>query len=243
MTGTTWVQESGLLEGPVAITNTHSVGVVRDAIIQWEVSPQERPAAVVAARGRRDLRRCAERHQRLSREAGARACRTRSARPAACRRKARSAAAPEWCATGSRAASAPRRGSCPTRRAATPSACSCSATTASRRDLRIAGVPVGEEIPDLPGCIANNDPLPPNAARPRCDAAAAPRRGRRCGAGIDHRRRGDRRAAAAAPTETDGHARVAWDRTARRLRRQQLGRHLRRVFHRQRRAPGSTISP
>jgi len=38
MTGTTWVQESGLLEGPVAITNTHSVGVVRDAIIQWEVS-------------------------------------------------------------------------------------------------------------------------------------------------------------------------------------------------------------
>src|SRR5207248_6891263 len=27
MTGTTWVQESGLLEGPVAITNTHSVGV------------------------------------------------------------------------------------------------------------------------------------------------------------------------------------------------------------------------
>ena len=38
MTGTTWVQESGSLEGPVAITNTHSVGVVRDAIIQWEVS-------------------------------------------------------------------------------------------------------------------------------------------------------------------------------------------------------------
>ena len=38
MTGTTWLQESGYLEGPVAITNTHSVGVVRDAIIQWEVS-------------------------------------------------------------------------------------------------------------------------------------------------------------------------------------------------------------
>lgn len=38
MTGTTWIEESGLLEGPVAITNTHSVGVVRDAIIQWENS-------------------------------------------------------------------------------------------------------------------------------------------------------------------------------------------------------------
>ena len=35
MTGTTWVEESGFLEGPVAITNTHSVGVVRDAIVQW----------------------------------------------------------------------------------------------------------------------------------------------------------------------------------------------------------------
>lgn len=38
MTGTTWLEESGLLEGPVAITNTHSVGVVRDAILKWQVS-------------------------------------------------------------------------------------------------------------------------------------------------------------------------------------------------------------
>lgn len=35
MTGTTWVEESGFLEGPVLITNTHSVGVVRDAVIAW----------------------------------------------------------------------------------------------------------------------------------------------------------------------------------------------------------------
>jgi L-aminopeptidase/D-esterase-like protein len=35
MTGTTWVEESGFLEGPVMITNTHSVGVVRDATIKW----------------------------------------------------------------------------------------------------------------------------------------------------------------------------------------------------------------
>jgi L-aminopeptidase/D-esterase-like protein len=35
MTGTTWVEESGFLEGPVAITNTHSVGVVRDSMIAW----------------------------------------------------------------------------------------------------------------------------------------------------------------------------------------------------------------
>jgi L-aminopeptidase/D-esterase-like protein len=37
MTGTTWVDESGFLEGPVALTNTHSVGVVRDAIIDWSL--------------------------------------------------------------------------------------------------------------------------------------------------------------------------------------------------------------
>src|SRR5467141_2615570 len=38
MTATTWVEESGFLEGPVMITNTHSVGVVRDAVIQWRVN-------------------------------------------------------------------------------------------------------------------------------------------------------------------------------------------------------------
>ncbi|MFN0166920.1 MAG: P1 family peptidase [Bryobacteraceae bacterium] len=35
MTGTPWVEESGFLEGPVMITNTHSVGVVRDAVVGW----------------------------------------------------------------------------------------------------------------------------------------------------------------------------------------------------------------
>src|SRR5580704_17647360 len=37
MTGTTWVEESGFLEGQVMITNTHSVGVLRDAVIHWRV--------------------------------------------------------------------------------------------------------------------------------------------------------------------------------------------------------------
>src|SRR5256712_8670176 len=37
MTGTTWLEESGFLTGPVMITNTHSVGVVRDAVIEWLV--------------------------------------------------------------------------------------------------------------------------------------------------------------------------------------------------------------
>jgi len=37
MTGTTWITESGFLEGPVMITNTNSVGVVRDAVLKWFV--------------------------------------------------------------------------------------------------------------------------------------------------------------------------------------------------------------
>jgi len=37
MTGTTWVEDSGFLDGPVLTTNTHSVGVVRDAVIAWRV--------------------------------------------------------------------------------------------------------------------------------------------------------------------------------------------------------------
>jgi D-aminopeptidase len=37
MTGTAWIDESGQLEGPVMLTNTHSVGVVRDAVIAWRV--------------------------------------------------------------------------------------------------------------------------------------------------------------------------------------------------------------
>ena len=37
MTGTTWLEESGHLGTPILITNTHSVGVVRDAVIEWNV--------------------------------------------------------------------------------------------------------------------------------------------------------------------------------------------------------------
>ena len=38
MTGTTWVEESGFLEGPIVLTNTHSVGIARDAVIAWRLA-------------------------------------------------------------------------------------------------------------------------------------------------------------------------------------------------------------
>jgi D-aminopeptidase len=37
MTGTHWIEESGFLEGPVMITNSHSVGMVRDAVVKWQI--------------------------------------------------------------------------------------------------------------------------------------------------------------------------------------------------------------
>jgi len=43
MTGTTWIEEAGFLEGPVFITNTHSVGTVRDAAIMWAVEHKKMP--------------------------------------------------------------------------------------------------------------------------------------------------------------------------------------------------------
>ena len=47
MTGTAWIEESGFAEGPIAITNTHSVGLVRDTVIKWQVNE--------AAKGRRTM--------------------------------------------------------------------------------------------------------------------------------------------------------------------------------------------
>ena len=71
MTGTTWIEESGFLEGPVLLTNTHSVGVVRDAVIAWRdpAGRRRRLGLLVVAAGRgRDLGRLSQRHQRLSRQ-------------------------------------------------------------------------------------------------------------------------------------------------------------------------------
>src|SRR5438309_5772482 len=38
MTGTAWVEESGFLEGPIVLTNTHSVGIARDGVIAWRLA-------------------------------------------------------------------------------------------------------------------------------------------------------------------------------------------------------------
>ena len=169
MTGTTWVQESGLLEGPVAITNTHSVGVVRDAIIQWEVSRQNalQPwwLPVVAETydgGLNDINGFHVKAEHvLSALDGA------------------SGGVPKEGAVGGGTGmvchgfkggigTASRRLSEAQGGYTVGVLVQCNYGV--RRDLRIAGVPVGEEIPDLAGCIANHDPLPPDSPRRPCDA-------------------------------------------------------------------------
>jgi D-aminopeptidase len=51
MTGTHWLVESGFLDGPVLITNTHSVGVVRDAFLGWLVKNHRTPGTNTFAGG------------------------------------------------------------------------------------------------------------------------------------------------------------------------------------------------
>lgn len=45
MTGSHWVEESGMLEGPVMLTNTHSVGAVHEGVIRWRVAADEADAS------------------------------------------------------------------------------------------------------------------------------------------------------------------------------------------------------
>ncbi len=49
MTGTTWVEESGFLVGPVLITNTHSIGIVHDAVTEWILKLRARDPEVAEA--------------------------------------------------------------------------------------------------------------------------------------------------------------------------------------------------
>src|SRR5947209_5396555 len=167
MTGTTWVQESGLLEGPVAITNTHSVGVVRDAIIQGEVSKKNalQPwwLPVVAETydgGLNDINGFHVKPEHvLSALDGA------------------AGGVPKEGAVGGGTGMVCHgfKGGIGTASRKLPAAQGgytvgvlVQCNYGLRRDLRIAGVPVGEEIPDLAACIAGTDPVPAGASRPHC---------------------------------------------------------------------------
>lgn len=168
MTGTTWVQESGYLEGPVAITNTHSVGIVRDAIIKWEVSKRTvlQPwwLPVVAETYDGGLNDINGFHVKEDHVLAA--------------LNSATAGLPQEGVVGGGTGmvclgfkggigTASRR--LPAQQGGYTVGVLVQCNFGARSDLRIAGVPVGEEIPDLLSCVANNDPFPDNAPRRRCD--------------------------------------------------------------------------
>jgi len=178
MTGTTWVQESGFLEGPIGITNTHSVGVVRDAIIKWEVGqknvlqPWWLPVVAETYDGNlNDINGFHVKEEHVLRALN-------SAAGGLPKEGVVGGGTGMVClgfkggiGTASRALSAAQGGY--------TVGVLVQCNFGARRDLRIAGVPVGEEITDLQPCIANNEPDAPNARRPRCNAAGGG------GSGID----------------------------------------------------------
>jgi len=178
MTGTTWVQESGFLEGPIGITNTHSVGVVRDAIIKWEVGqknvlqPWWLPVVAETYDGNlNDINGFHVKEEHVLRALN-------SAAGGLPKEGVVGGGTGMVClgfkggiGTASRTLSAAQGGY--------TVGVLVQCNFGARRDLRIAGVPVGEEITDLQPCIANNEPDAPNARRPRCNAAGGG------GSGID----------------------------------------------------------
>jgi D-aminopeptidase len=171
MTGTTWVQESGLLEGPVAITNTHSVGVVRDAIIQWEVSQKNalQPwwLPVVAETYDGSLNDINGFHVKTEHVIAA-----LDGAAGGLPKEGVVGGGTGMVCHGFKGGIGTASRKLPADQGGYTVGVLVQCNYGIRRDLRIAGVPVGEEIPDLAGCIANNDPLPPDSARRRCDERA-----------------------------------------------------------------------
>jgi D-aminopeptidase len=155
MTGTTWLQESGFLEGPIAITNTHSVGVVRDAILQWQVGkPGLQPWGLPVVAETWD--------GRLNDING---FHVKAEHAIAALDGARSGAVVEGSVGGGTGmvchgfkggiGTASRRISDALGGFTVGVLVQCN--MGARRELRVAGVPVGEEIPDLLPCTAARD--------------------------------------------------------------------------------------
>jgi D-aminopeptidase len=172
MTGTTWVQESGLLEGPVAITNTHSVGVVRDAIIRWEVGlknalqPWWLPVVAETYDGRlNDINgfHVTAEHV-LAALDGA-----RGGLPL----EGNVGGGTGMVCHGFKGGIGTASRKLPEAQGSYTVGVLVQCNYGIRRDLRIAGVPVGEEIPDLTPCVAGDGQPPEGSSGPRCGAPAA----------------------------------------------------------------------
>jgi L-aminopeptidase/D-esterase-like protein len=172
MTGTTWLQEGGFLEGPVGITNTHSVGVVRDAIIAWQIRHDMLPPGgslpVVAETYDGGLNDIDGLHVKPEHVFAA----LDGARPGPVPEGNVGGGTGMVChgfkggtGTSSRVVGGYTVG--------VLVQCNC----CSRRELTVAGVPVGLEIADLLTCTANPDSSVGRGNARRCADALSPPRG------------------------------------------------------------------
>ncbi len=198
MTGTTWVQESGYLEGPIAITNTHSVGVVRDAIIKWEVSQKNvlQPwwLPVVAETYDGSLNDINGFHVKEEHAMAA----LNSATGGIPKEGVVGGGTGMTC-LGFKGGIGTASRRLPANQSGYTVGVLVQCNFGARRDLRIAGVPV--ERGDRGSPIVHREQRagsPERAAAPLRRAWQQPHARRRAGAGVDHRRRGDGRAAASA---------------------------------------------
>lgn len=173
MTGTTWVQESGYLEGPVAITNTHSVGVVRDAIIKWEVNQQNvlQPwwLPVVAETydgGLNDINgfHVTEAHAIAALDAAS----------GGLPKEGVVGGGTGMICHGFKGGIGTASRVLPKEQGGYTVGVLVQCNYGARRDLRIAGVPVGAEIPDLAPCFAvsGDVPIDESGVRKRCSDPA-----------------------------------------------------------------------
>ena len=171
MTGTTWIEESGFLAGPVMITNTHSVGVVRDAVIEWLVHKGfdfDWSLPVVAETWDGTLNdingfHVTKQHTFTALDS------------------ARSGPVVEGDVGGGTGmichqfkggiGTASRRFTVEDKTYTLGVLVQCN--YGIRRMLRIAGVPVGTEIADMTPCYDTNGPLPTTERFPRCSAGSS----------------------------------------------------------------------
>jgi len=171
MTGTTWLEESGFLAGPVMITNTHSVGVVRDAVIEWLVHKGfnfDWSLPIVAETWDGALNDINGFH--VTKQHAFQALDS-----------ARSGPVAEGNIGGGTGmichqfkggiGTSSRRFTIEEKTYTLGVLVQCNYGT--RRLLRIAGVPVGTEIPDLTPCYAGSDPVPAGENRSRCVAVGS----------------------------------------------------------------------
>jgi D-aminopeptidase len=166
MTGTTWIEESGFLEGPIAITNTSSVGEVRDAILRWQVGkPGLQPwgLPVVAETydgGLNDINGFHVRPEHVMAALDA-------ARGGVVPAEGNVGGGTGMICHGFKGGIGTSSRRFQLLGATYTVGVLVQCNYGSRADLRVAGVPVGEEIADLQSCIATRDTSMSNTARGR----------------------------------------------------------------------------